>query len=93
MERPILLTRKAVKRKYTKVTEARWDYLFDTELHNRRLLACRVEQDNGRTIYYERAKIERWLVEEGYYTEHDFVGPGALDILTRTSFRQHLMVG
>jgi hypothetical protein len=91
---PKVLTRKAVKQRYTKLSEATWDWLFDIERQNSRLHACRAHvQDAGRTIYYDRAKLEVWLVEEGHYREHDFGATAALDTILRMPFRQHLMIG
>jgi hypothetical protein len=90
---PKILSRKAVKQKYTKLSEAKWDCIFDTERQNSRLHACRAPNDETRTIYYDRAKLEVWLIEEGHYNEHDFGATDRLNSILRMPFRQHLMIG
>ena len=72
---PDSLSRKAVKRNFTNVPEATWEYLFDYEKQNG-LHEIRVPGPGTmKRPYYDTEKLMKWLVNAGYYTEAELSEP------------------
>ena len=67
---PAKLSRKAVKRAFTKVSSQRWDYLFRHEAVNG-IRELRVEGPFEKAYYGTQGIIE-WLVTEAVYTADEF---------------------
>lgn len=85
---PCKLTRKAIKRCFDQLSEARWDYLFKYERSNG-IHECRVEGPFDKA-YYSTEALMAWLVTEGYYRPIDF---NSLPGFPQVSVRTHVLAG
>ena len=92
---PDKLTRNAVKRFFTKVPSAKWDYWFRHEKKNG-LFEIRVPGPFDRA-YYSGQGVKEWLLTEAIYGPEDFepdaAVPGMSGGWSGLSVRRHAMAG
>ena len=90
---PNSLNRKAIKQTFLRVSEAKWDNLFDYEQHNG-LYAIRV-QGPDKFLYYDLEKLMQWLVQRGLYRRTDFYEYGEIYFEPKQvlQVRRHLIAG
>ena len=92
MNLPSSLNRKAVKQAFPRVSEAKWDNLFDYEKHNG-LYAIRV-QGPDKYPYYDVEKLMAWLIQRSLYRRSDFQEPGELFYEgPRYAVKRHALAG
>jgi outer membrane protein assembly factor BamE (lipoprotein component of BamABCDE complex) len=90
MNLPKILGRKACRQCFTNISEATWDYLFDTEKHNG-LFKCRTKGPDL-LVYYDAKKILNWMFMKGYYTPDEFSNePKSNNIYSALIVRTHRM--
>jgi hypothetical protein len=92
MNMPKRLGRKACRKCFTKISEATWDYLFDTENKNG-LVSCRLRTKGTRLVYYDLEKLQEFLCMKGYYTPDEFTIQPQTNIYSGLVVRQHRMIG
>lgn len=93
VELPEKIGRKACRKCFPRMSEATWDYLFDTEKRNG-LIECRVDGPDS-LVYYNVEKLKQFLCMKGYYTPDDFspVAASASGIWAGLQVRQHRLAG
>ncbi len=69
-----LLTRKAIKANYSggsnRLSDMKWDRLFEKEKENGLFDACRCADENGKAMYNQEA-LHRWLIKFAYFTQKE----------------------
>lgn len=65
-----LLIRSAIKRYYVKLTGIAWEKIFEREKANGLVVA---KIPNTKPYRYEQTKVEKWLIEHGYYTKPELL--------------------
>lgn len=68
---PDKLIRKAIKRHFTRLSEARWEHLFEHEKKNG-IFDCRCDGPYKDVVYYSTTMIKAWLITHAYYDAPDF---------------------
>jgi hypothetical protein len=63
------LSRKAIKKNYTRLEATQWDTYFKNEKNNGFLKFRTTSSHNKKKIYYDKKLIEEWLIAEGHYTK------------------------